>query len=154
MSDALSDIAADERRARYFDTFADAVYAYLKNPHEEQRGAVVSAAEDTDSVRRGYWSGKTSLAQGAIETLARLSANDKAAWASWLNRFQHDHARYEAFKAISPFAGKTLVFKGYHTLDSADVDLHLYRKRVSRTSCDVVVFDGEPEDVISIGRKY
>lgn len=114
MSDALTDIGRDEERRRNFDEYLANVKKYLENQTAENLAKVLKTAEDTDSVRGGYWSGKTNLRKNAEASLAELLANDKKAWTKFLSMLlANEHPMFQELKAMSPFKGKMLIFVDY-----------------------------------------
>lgn len=115
MSDGSSDIARDQERGELFNYYLFKVKEYILNPNQSTFKVVVEAAEEVDSVRRG-WVGETNL-RGNIENhLKGLISEDKAIketeWAkllgSAMNRFQ-----FQELKALSPFSNNTVVFVNY-----------------------------------------
>lgn len=80
MSDALTDIARDERRIEAIEAYLTALADWLENPDEERAAAVHQAATKADSIRRGYWYGPTNLSGGLEQRMAALKTGDKAAW--------------------------------------------------------------------------
>lgn len=115
MSDAFSDIAADQERGRHFEYFLFKAKEYVINPTSDTLKIAVEAAKEVDSVGHGYWEGRTNLGNNAENSLQRLIANDttvkETEWAKLLglaiNSFQ-----FKELKALSPFASK-LVFVDY-----------------------------------------
>ena len=81
MSDALSDIARDQERGEYLDNFYKNLTDYLENPSDEKLGNLKRIAEMTDSVRGGYWGGKTNLLKNLEKRLKELGEGNKNSWA-------------------------------------------------------------------------
>ena len=103
MSDALTDIARDERRGRVFTSFLASVLDFLKDPTEERNNLAIQIAASCDDIPRGYWGGQTNLAKKAPELLERLTRTDKSAW-GWL-LYAALNATYDQFaqlQKISP----------------------------------------------------
>lgn len=114
MSDAFTDMARDNERARNFDAYLKSVKEYLENPTTENLAKALEAAENMDSVRGGYWSGKTNLRKNAEASLAELRANDKKAWTKFLAMLlENEHPMLQEFKSMSPFKDKMLIFVDY-----------------------------------------
>ena len=64
MSDAMSDIARDEKRNLAYAIYLEKVQKYINNPTKENLKKVLKAAKYADSIPAGYWGLKTSLAKG------------------------------------------------------------------------------------------
>jgi hypothetical protein len=113
MSDALTDIAKDGTRARNHLGYLARVVEYLKNPTIANRREVESAANETDSVTRGYWSGQTDLSSGLGKRLENLGNGDKTEWARLLWRVEPYQRVYDELLELSPFKGKVLLRVDY-----------------------------------------
>lgn len=128
MSDAMTEIAADQSREERFADFLEDLIDYLRSPTEEGRQKVLAAAEATDSIGRGYFGGRTDLASGLDEAITNLEASDKAAWARilWLTHGQdvyvwrshggeahHVRQFFAELKEMSPFKGQLIAFADY-----------------------------------------
>lgn len=115
MSDALSDIAADERRGRNFASYLSCVKEYLLNPTKENFKKAVEGARNTDSVSRGYWGGRTYLSKDIKNHLKKLQKGDKEEWAKFLSRLRGSSWDYrlQEFKKLSPFKDKFVLFVDY-----------------------------------------
>jgi hypothetical protein len=166
MSDALTDIARDERRAAAFDVFADRLLVCVRYAQARDRrtltiadrqfadvvDAVYAAARDVDAVPRGYWNGRTSFAESAAALMEALRAGDERAWASWLRQVYggSNWKLYGEFKAVSPFVGKFLVYKRHRSWTCDDIDWELYAGKQPTSDDDVFVFDG-PGRVVHLG---
>lgn len=100
----------------------------------------MKAARDVDSVPRGYWSGQTKLADQTRKLLIGLREGDRQIWAFWLDQIG-DTPYHKDTKAMSPFAGKTLVYRKWrrdlHSRDIFDIR--------GLSNYEVFVFEGEPE---------
>jgi len=114
MSDALTDIATDQRKASLFAEALIRLVDYLKKPSINNLAAVLAYAEQIDSMRGGYWSGKTSLSTGILseKSIEKLRNGDKELWAKLL-RFSFGYNVYDKLKALSPFHNKILVVVDY-----------------------------------------
>lgn len=141
MSDALTDIARDERRAREFGKLARAMLAYVREQTQESFNAAVSAAEDVDSVPRGYWGNRTSLAESILDALARLRAGDEKEWARWLADVSDSYGLYDEFLEASPFAGKVLLVRRYRSVLDVGLDTWSYKNKIDLGDVSVLVFD-------------
>lgn len=114
MSDALSDIATDERRTRNYDTLLENLLNYLKEPSDESHQQIVEAAKNTDSVGQGFWGGRTDFSNGLEERLQKLREGDKTVWAKTLVEVSTNNNRmYPKFKQLSPFKDQVLLFIDY-----------------------------------------
>lgn len=117
MSDALTDIARDTRRAEVFGEYLEAVKAYLLDSSQETFKNAVEAAQVVDGVPRGYWGGRTSLSKDIEKRLRSLKRGNKQEWARFLSLVMRYDISYrhlfEEFKAISPFKDKLLVHVDY-----------------------------------------
>lgn len=112
MSDALSDIARDERRSSRAADYLRSLLEFLQEPSDERRGIVVAMAANVDRVPRGYNGSKTNWSKDLSQRLDLLVAGDKNAWAKFLFSLSEQHI-VNLFKAISPFAGKMLISVDY-----------------------------------------
>lgn len=111
MSDALSDIARDERRAKELEKYLSALLDYLKNQIDENFLKVKQAAENVDSVGRGYWRGSTNFAKTLKEDVEALLKGDKKEWINIL-MIVKDLSYYSLFKKFlesSPFKDRILI---------------------------------------------
>ena len=114
MSDALTDIARDERRAEKFSDFVETVIKYLGQNSDKNKKAVKDAAESCDNVPMGYWSGPTSLAKNLDDWLYKLVNQDEKVWLKWLLRTRDNYnTNFDRLKKISPYRGKTIVLVDY-----------------------------------------
>jgi hypothetical protein len=113
MSDALTDIARDGQRARSFYSFLELLEDYLKaeNRTEDMLQKVIQAAQVTDAVRRGYFSGSTNISQDLAEKIKLLIAGDKHTWA-WLLAMVDGTSR-DRLKELSPFKGMIVIHVDY-----------------------------------------
>lgn len=118
MSDALSDIARDEERGARFELFFLKVKEYVKNPNSDTLKSAIEAAEEVDSVGRGYWGGETNLGDDIDNCLQRLVSSDmvikELEWAKLLGLAIRSY-KFQELKALSPFADKIVVFVDYGT---------------------------------------
>jgi len=114
MSDALTDIARDERRAECFENFGRKVIEFIKNPNNDTRQEVTSAAKNTDNVVGGYWSrDKTNLEKGIDGRLDKLQNGDNEEWSGLLFAFDGNYKLWDELKAVSPFSDMVVVFIEY-----------------------------------------
>ena len=74
MSDALTDIARDQRRAEARRKWLIALGKYLLGRGTKK--AVLEAAEACDSIPRGYWGRQTQLAKRTNKIIQKLKARD------------------------------------------------------------------------------
>ncbi len=112
MSDALTDIARDERRAQLYADYLQALRVFLQDQTPENKEAIMIAAAATDQIRRGFHSSRTNLVKKISETIDLLVSGDKGTWAKLLFNLMIE-SDIEAFKALSPFAGKMLLSVDY-----------------------------------------
>lgn len=112
MSDALTDLARDERRAKLFNEYLKALKVFLEDQTAENKAAVVIAAAATDQVRRGFNNGRTTLAKNVSDRIDLLAAGDKETWAKFLFSLDTTSGT-QIFKALSPFHGKCLLTVDY-----------------------------------------
>lgn len=115
MSDALSDIAADQRRGRNYYSFLNLLTDYLESEKKDKEllGQIIETAKCTDAVGRGYWGGSTRLSVSLEERIKSLKKGDKTEWARLLAQTSGEFAVHERLKAISPFAKSLLVSVDY-----------------------------------------
>lgn len=118
MSDALTDIARDQRRSRGFAAFISSLLDFVKDPTENARVQAINLAKSCDDVPRGYWGGQTALANTAPELLGKLLTADKPAW-GWLLLVssQADIQAYQQLKMLSPWPTKEMAHVSYRTID-------------------------------------
>jgi hypothetical protein len=112
MSDALTDIARDQERARAFNAFLEKLTEYLSKPTKAAQEVVLKYAQDTDAVTGGYWTGKTNLASFVQDNLEGLVQQDKKAWAKIL-KMVLDSPFYYQLKDMSPFRSKVMLIIDY-----------------------------------------
>ena len=124
MSDALTDIARDQERASAYERYLGAICDWLQDPTDDKLALIVTHAEDCDSVRRGYWTGKTNLADRARESARRPKDGDIREWSRLLTpivaQSEHNYPGLERrLYKLSPFAGRRLVVvhQGYGFAD-------------------------------------
>lgn len=104
MSDGLTDIARDERRIAAIEGYLSALADWLEHPGDDRAAAVRRAAEEADSIRRGYWSGRTSVLPGLETRMEALRAGDRTAWDSLL--WLIEDAGTEAADRLRRLAGR------------------------------------------------
>lgn len=112
MSDALSDIARDGERARLYRSYLEALEEFLKDPTDKNKKAVLEIANETDSIRGGYWGGRSFLSNKIETIISKLQEGDKEYWAKFLFSLKNQRD-FEIFKPLSPFAGKFLIAVNY-----------------------------------------
>lgn len=154
MSDALTDIARDERRAREYGSYIEALLDLLEGNAEEEQ--VVEAARRTDEVRGGYWGGGTDLSQEVRERIERLRSGDDREWGRLLDSLARDgtwtHGRYYRAKALSPWRDRMLLHVdygcGFSTIHSPDLDAIVRRADMMAYDADdyVVIVPVKPEE--------
>jgi len=116
MSDALTDLARDGRRAELYKEFIGKLTEYLKNNNEETFEELETLAARLDSVPRGYWNGQTTILEGLPKFVASLKDNDEKVWGSLLISLSNDweYSRlYKELKELSPFKDKILISVNY-----------------------------------------
>jgi hypothetical protein len=110
VSDALTDIARDERREEYFCDYIEKILSFLEGRATQE--SVVEAARTCDVVPRGYWGGKTSLAVNTSKLLDEILANKKETWAWILHTSGERHPclskTHKKLKALSPWPQKQM----------------------------------------------
>lgn len=113
MSDALTDIANDERRGRLFDKYLDAVCRFVDYPTDENLKNAAEAAVSLDSFRsRGYWSGHTSVSASITDALKKLKDGDRGIWARLLSQ-AWDRVAFRQLKKLSPYRDNVVMFVDY-----------------------------------------
>ena len=115
MSDALTDLARDARRSRYHYRYLELLTNYLEKKPDDQEllEKIFEAAENTDSVVGGYWSGRTNLSAEIKEGIRLLREGDKNEWARLLSVAVAYPWIYQRLKAVSPFPEALLVCVNY-----------------------------------------
>jgi hypothetical protein len=149
MSDALTDIARDERRAREFERFAELVLEHLRG--KATVDAVKIAATDVDGVPRGYWGGQTSFADKVEVMLQKLRENDEATWLRWLRLINESWGLYDTTKEASPFKGKFIIWKRGRNYDCEDLAVELYTHGMKAPEYGAFIFEA-PGRVVDVGR--
>jgi hypothetical protein len=118
MSDALTDIARDGQRAAAYNSYLDALKAYLKDPSEELLKTVVSMAAKTDAVSGGFWGSSTELKKNLRARIKRLQSGDRDEWAKLLHEERCGvtgvNDKFKELLALSPFAGSSLLCANYY----------------------------------------
>lgn len=148
MSDALTDIARDQRRGTLFEDYLANLANYLEKPNKKKYKVLKDSAELVDSVPRGYWGGSTSLSNGIGIYIKRLKEGDKTTWGKLLN-VSKGREQYNQLIKISPFKDKLRIHvdygKGFSNIDFGDLESRIHahlRKKDYRT------FDCDKYDVI------
>lgn len=114
MSDALTDLARDERRLAARDSFEEGLITYLTEPNETNWSEVIDRAKWTDGIPGGYWNSQTRLSEGIEELLEKLSSADRTAWAQLLKGLMERRStNYKRMKVLSPFKDQLLVIVDY-----------------------------------------
>jgi len=113
MSDALTDIARDQRRSERYREYLEQLVKYLKNPSDQNYKKLEESAQITDSVPRGLWQGQSELEKGLLERAKKLKEGDKREWARTLWDLEEESTIYRKLKEISPFNRKFLIKVDY-----------------------------------------
>jgi len=92
MSDALSDIARDERRERRREEYINLLFDYLSNPTKEKNKIALKAAVATDAVHGGYWGHQTNYVTNHEKIIKGLKTKDPEL-ISWMKQFTHIHIK-------------------------------------------------------------
>jgi hypothetical protein len=115
MSDALTDIARDERRATKYHRYTEALLDHLEGKATVEQ--VVDAAKMTDDVPSGYWGDKTDLERDITGRLERLRDGDEGEWSKLLDLLSQQPSwridLYYRAKAISPWPDRLLIHVDY-----------------------------------------
>jgi len=93
--------------------YLEAIREYLAAPDDRNRQAVVDAAEETDQVRGGYFSGGTMLSDKVDSLLEGLKNGDKSTWVRFLSSFREDEHDFAIMKNLSPFKGQMIIIVDY-----------------------------------------
>jgi hypothetical protein len=113
MSDALTDIARDERRTNAAGDYIIAVLNHLQSSATpESASAVIASAQHCDDIPPGYWQGSTNFAASAETTLRGLEQADRLAWARTLSLASHLFIwgkTVSKLLALSPWPDKSMV---------------------------------------------
>jgi hypothetical protein len=113
MSDALTDIARDQWREEEYKEYLRFFIDYLEKPNKKKFKKLLEAAESTDSVPRGYWKGRTALADKLQSNIDLLNKRDAKAWATLMFKikdlFWTGHPLYQKVKKMSPWQGKIVM---------------------------------------------
>jgi hypothetical protein len=145
VSDALSDIARDERRAAAYMDFLQALVDYVISPDNTHLTAIYTAADECDSIPRGYWGGRTDLGsrERCRELAEGLTAQKPEPWAWLLNELSEDYwtgNRYTTAKVLSPWPNKKHCFVSYGRFDKG-----LNQILPMRAAGNGTTFDCNPE---------
>lgn len=140
MSDGITDMYRDERRAQDYNAFLDKLLKYLETPSETSYEELTEVAESVDSVPRGLAGGRTTLIVRLEEQVQNLKKGDKKEWAFLLSNFDYYSPRYQRFKAISPFDKNLLLFVNY---GHGFANIHSPELHEAITSADFLTFDGD-----------
>ena len=116
MSDGSSDIGRDEERGILFREYLLKIKEYVLAPNQNIFKTVIEAAEEVDSVSRGYWGGRSNLKYKIENHLKGLISEDKTIketeWAKLLG-LAINTPQFQKLKALSPFANNMVVFVDY-----------------------------------------
>lgn len=117
MGDALSDISRETERSENYSVFLEGLFNYLKDPSQENYEHVKKSAENTDSIKGGYFNLGSNLSGGLEKRINKLREGDKVSWSRLLCEIERDYDSYHNFysdlKTISPFKDRHLVFVDY-----------------------------------------
>jgi hypothetical protein len=121
MSDALSDIARDERRGRAFSECLYNLANYLEKPSKITYSALRKSAEETDSVHGGYWGGgNTNLNNELIPFLRNLHKNDITTWVNLMDKAKDCYSEKKRLKSLSPVKDFVIFPINYHINELGD----------------------------------
>jgi hypothetical protein len=113
MSDALTDIARDQKRTAAAEDYIRAVLAYVQVPRSPSKApAVIACAQRCDNVPRGFWQGSINFASCAERTLRGLRDGDLVTWAKTLRLASHLFPwgrEVISLIALSPWPGKKMM---------------------------------------------
>lgn len=132
MSDGCTDRERDLERGAYYHEYFLSLIDYLKNSSKENYTKLKESAEKTDSVERGYFTSKTSLAVRLNERLAKLKRGDKGEWGRLLYKLDDAHTVYPELKKLSPFADKTLVFVDYSGHNGTEIKFERFENKINQ----------------------
>ena len=107
MSDALTDIARDERRGGMVSLYYESLVEWLKDKTEDKATKVRQAAKNADSLSGGYFTGRTSISEQLDDRMRRLATNDEPVWIDTIADLQPFCAR--PLIELSPFKEMTLI---------------------------------------------
>jgi len=152
MSDALNDIAADERRAKHYDDYVEALLDHIEGQASVEQ--VVQAARQTDGVSGGYWGGRTNLSMTVEDRIEKLRSGDEKEWSRLLEALSREpwSNRYHRAKALSPWRDRLLIHvnygMGFNTIRCPDLDAIVARADMKTYDCDhyTIVVKVTPEE--------
>ena len=84
MSDALSDIARDEKRNYLLGKYVVKAKKFSAEPCRENLDEAIAAAHAVDSVSGGYWGGKTEIFYRIEKALNELKSKHGDRWEEFL----------------------------------------------------------------------
>ncbi|KKQ92919.1 MAG: hypothetical protein UT16_C0002G0009 [Candidatus Azambacteria bacterium GW2011_GWA2_39_10] len=84
MSDALSDIARDERRNQLLNEYSVKARKFSAEPCKKNLDEAIAAARAVDGVIGGYWGGKTEIFCGIKKALNELKFKHGDQWEEFL----------------------------------------------------------------------
>ena len=93
MSDALSDLASDQRRGDAYKNFLLKIAETFDSPKTDNTKSILSAAEECDLVKGGFWSSQTKLKSYVEKLLQELQEGNKQTWLNFLDDV-HYNARW------------------------------------------------------------
>jgi len=113
MSDGLTEVSRDEERTEMRNEYFNSLTKFLKDSSIDNYHFLQQSAEDADSIRGGYWTGKTSLAKNLNKRLILLEEGDKKTWLRLLISLNEDEEIYNELKELSPFSEKDISYIDY-----------------------------------------
>lgn len=115
MSDGLSDVARDRVRGDAQEIYLARLADWLEDRTEARMAELKAAAEAADSVRGGYWSGRTALASRLEATTRALAAGDRTVWARLVSQLYPGGITdtYERLRKLCPFGDAVLMTADY-----------------------------------------
>ena len=84
MSDALTDIARDQRRNQLLKEYNVKARKFSAEPCRENLDETIAAARAVDSVIGGYWGGETKIFCGIEKALNELKSKHGDRWEEFL----------------------------------------------------------------------
>ena len=119
MTGIISEMGRDREMEKCLNDFFSKLADYLEKPSQEEFDSLSKIAQETDSIREGYFNVRTNVSSKLQNTVDKLSSGDKTYWARFLfdaycrRNGEIENEVYSRLKGLSPYAGKILFYNDY-----------------------------------------
>ena len=111
MSDGQMQVYRDGERGEACEIYFENLIRFLRESSVDNYHSLQQSAEEADSVRGGYWTGKTSFSKTLDRKLISLGEGDEISWLRLLGSVEGE--TYDRLKKLSPFSEKDISHINY-----------------------------------------